>query len=252
MSSLARRHRERALAAATVSANVIIATGEAPPAPPQDGPAAVEYRRLLEHLGEDLRTLSNVQSVERKIETKRELIARYRAWCEGALSAPREARAAQDEIVVTMLVWSIDIGDWTFALQLAMHVLTHGLSLPERYKRTPATLVAEEIADRALAEPDAVDYGTLTAADFVTAQHDMPDEVRAKLMKALGRRLMLDAESYDPDTSTVAGGKAALLAAALDSLRRALKLDDKVGVKKDIEQVERDLRRLAAANDAGT
>lgn len=249
MTSLARRRRESILAAQRATSSLPAAAGEMSDASPADsGPAASQYQQLLEQLGEDMRSLSQIQSVERKIEAKRAMVGRYQAWVEGAMRAGRDGAAAEDEIVTTMLVWNIDIGNWIMALQLAVHVLTHNLPLPERYKRTPATLIAEEIADRALADVGAVDHGTLIATEQVTAAHDMPDQVRAKLMKALGRNLMAQAETFDPDAAEAsAGGKPALLSAALEALRRAMALDEKAGVKKDIEKIERELKALAQA-----
>jgi hypothetical protein len=85
------------------------------------------YRLLLVALGEDLRALSNIQSVERKIEAKRQMIERYRPWITGALAAKS---GTQDEIVATMLVWSIDIAEWPLALDLAEHVLTKRMRCP--------------------------------------------------------------------------------------------------------------------------
>lgn len=243
MTSLARRHRERALAAALAGT----ALASSAPLAANVGPEATEYQLMLAQLGEDLRALSNIQSIERKIDTKRAMIVGYQAWVDGALRAGGEGRATQDEIVTTMLVWYIDTADWIMALQVAVHVLSHGLALPERYKRTPATLIAEEIADAALADVSAVDHGTLIATAEVTAKHDMPDQVRAKLNKALGRNLQHQASIFDPDANAAfAGGKPALISAALDALRRALKLDEKVGVKKDIETLERELSKLTA------
>lgn len=243
--SLARRHRERHAAAA------LAGLAMASPASSRPVPEATEYERMLAQLGEDLRTLSNIQSVERKIETKRQMIGLYDAWIEGALRAGANGgKAAQDEIVTTMLVWHIDVGSWIMALQLAVHVLTHGLTLPERYKRTPATLIAEEIADAALADVKAVDHGTLIATAEITDRHDMPDQVRAKLQKAIGRKLMQEAEQFDPEAdNAVAGGKGAILQAALEAMQRALKLDEKSGVKKDIETLERELKKLPSATE---
>ena len=174
------------------------------------------------------------------------MIGRYDDWVLGALVAGEEGKAAQDEVVATMLVWNIDVQNWTMALQIGAHVLTHGLSLPERYKRTPATLIAEEIADASLRVVDAVDHGTLVATDTLTEGHDMPDQVRAKLMKAIGRKLMAEADAFDPEAEGAnAGGKPALISAALTALKRALVLDDKAGVKKDIEILERELKKPA-------
>lgn len=239
--SLVSRHLARHAAGALAGA-AAIATAAA--APPVSNP---EYAAMLEQLGEDMQRLSNTQSVELKIKAKTEMIGHYDDWVLGALVAGEQGKAAQDEIVATMLVWYIDVQNWTMALQIGAHVLTHGLSLPERYKRTPATLIAEEIADMSLKLVDAVDHGTLIATQVLTDEHDMPDEVRAKLMKAIGRKLLAEADAFDPDAEGAsAGGKPALMTAALAALKRALVLDDKAGVKKDIEKLERELKNLAA------
>jgi len=59
----------------------------------------------------------------------------------------------------------------------------------------------------------------------LTESEDMPDEVRAKLHKAIGYALN---ETDKP--------------AALEHLIRALNLHEKVGVKKDIEVLEREIK----------
>ena len=241
--SLVARHLARHAAAALAGASVL-ATATATAPPPSSNP---EYDAMLEQLGEDLHRLANTQSVELKIKAKGEMIGRYDDWVLGALVAGEDGKAAQDEVVATMLVWNIDVQNWTMALQIGAHVLTHHLSLPERYKRTPATLIAEEIADASLKVVEAVDHGTLIATQVLTDEHDMPDQVRAKLMKAIGRKLMAEADAFDPDAEgATAGGKPALISAALAALKRALVLDDKAGVKKDIENLERELKKPAA------
>lgn len=238
--SLVARHLARHAAAALAGTAL---TAPAAAAAPVVNP---EYAAILEQLGEDLHRLSNTQSVELKVKTKAEMIGRYDDWVLGALVAGEDGKAAQDEVVATMLVWNIDVQNWTMALQIGAHVLTHGLSLPERYKRTPATLIAEEIADASLRVVDAVDHGTLVATDTLTEGHDMPDQVRAKLMKAIGRKLMAEADAFDPEAEGAnAGGKPALISAALTALKRALVLDEKAGVKKDIEILERELKKPA-------
>ncbi len=241
--SLVARHLARHAAAALAGKPAPgTADSRAAPAPTSTNP---EYDALLEQLGEDFAKLSNIQSVERKIDEKRAMIARYDSWVEGALLAGTQGKAVQDEIVANMLVWNMDIQNWTMALQLATHVLSHGLALPERYKRTAATVIAEEIAEASLANVDAVDHGTLIATRTLTDEEDMPDQVRAKLMKAIGRKLVAEAAAFNPDDDNSAGGKPALIAAALEALKRALALDQNVGVKKDIETQERELAKLA-------
>lgn len=228
-----------------------MASGAAPdgaPAMPTEGAVASEYQLMLAALGVDLRRLSEIQSIERKIEAKREMIARYIPWVQGALQSETPA---QDEIVTTALIWMLDLGRWAEALSLARHVLTHGLALPERYKRNPATLVAEEVAEAGLANPPAADAATLLAVQELTAPHDMHDQVRAKLAKAIGLSFQRQADTFDPTAeSSIAGGKPALIDAALEWFTRALALDGKVGVKKAIETLERERKKLAEAREA--
>ncbi|WP_408588370.1 phage terminase small subunit [Novosphingobium sp.] len=245
--SLARRHRETILAAQAAGATLPSATGPAPM--PSEGPVATEYQTLLAALGVHLNELRNIQSVERKIEAKRSMIGTYRAWVDGALAGALAAgQAPQDEIVANMLVWAIDLADWPLALDIARHVLAHGLSLPERYKRQPAVAIAEQVAEAGLGQDVTVDLKTLLRVETLTATHDMPDQVRAKLHKALALAFTAAADAFDPTAeSAVAGGKRALLDNALTHFRRALGLDAGCGVKKLIEQTTRDLAKAAQA-----
>jgi hypothetical protein len=248
--SLARRHFEKTSAAlAALSAAGIAATPEGVALPmPENGPGASEYQQLLIALGEDRRQLQDIQSVEAKVERKRALIGRYLPWVEGAISAES---AVQDEIVARMLLWSIDVADWPLACRIAAHVLTHGLAMPEKFKRSPAAVIAEEVAEAGLKKPAQIDLATLQQVATLTAGQDMHDQVRAKLEKAQALALEAQVAAFDPEAdSAMAGGKAALVAAALAHATRALALDKTSGVKKLIEQLEREQKKLAAETEA--
>jgi hypothetical protein len=81
----------------------------------------------------------------------------------------------------------------------------------------------------------------------LTADHDMPDQVRAKLHKAIGLAFQAEAEAFDPEAeSQRAGGKRALVDAALTHLTRALELDGSAGVKKAVERLTADLKKLSS------
>lgn len=248
MSSPALRHRQRKLARqAAEAAGLALREGMAPPMP-EDGSAAVEYQQQLARLHEDLRTLHGVQSNEAKAAKKAELIDAYRPWLEGAL-AIEDGAAPQDEIVVTCMIWAVDIRDWALAQQLADHVIGHNLQMPERFHRGAAAYMVSEIAKAALDEPGSVPHDVLTRlAPLAEPPHDMKDETRARLQRALGESWARLADDFDPNAETAtAGGKPALIDAALAHMQRALKLDSKVGVKKPIEQLEREARKLAEA-----
>ncbi len=98
------------------------------------------------------------------------------------------------------------------------------------------------MALKAIEAGDPVDVTTLREVAELVAAEDMPDEVRAKLHKALGYGVYALAESVQPDRAD------ALRRDALAQLRRALELHDKSGVKKDIERIERDIKNTAKAS----
>jgi hypothetical protein len=246
MTSPARRFREQTLARLALEK----AGGEGiAPERPATGAEATQYELILAELGEDLNRLKDIQSTERKIDAKREMIARYDAHVDATLQAATETNTAlQDEVLVTMMLWNIDIANFTRALDLAEHVLRYGLRLPERFQRTPATLLVEEIAEAALAahgQAIAFDIAVLQRTEQLTADQDMPDIVRAKLAKALGFHMVHFADAQDQSETAVAGAGTAARTAALEYFRRALALEPKIGVKKDIERLQAALAKAA-------
>lgn len=176
------------------------------------------YELMLAKLAEDRRRLKGVQSIERKAEVKREILPEYQPWIEGVLKGDS---GQQDDVFMTALIWTIDIGDIEAALPLAAYAIEHKLVLPDQYERTTACLIAEETAEIAL-KVVPVEPVLLKAVAGITEAEDMPDQVRAKLHKAIG----------------YAQREAGELVAARDNLARALALHDKSGVKKDIERLD--------------
>ncbi|MCL2656154.1 MAG: phage terminase small subunit [Betaproteobacteria bacterium] len=184
---------------------------------------------LLAKLIEDRRTLKSIKSIEQKAEAKRRMLPEYLAWVEGVLVADA---GGEDEIVTTCMVWSLDTGDFERALTLGDYCLRHDLKLPEHYQRDVAALLVEQIADaakaaRALGEP--FDIEVIERVAELTAERDIHDQIRAKLHKETG--LLLEAEQPDP---------------ALWNLKRAQALNASVGVKKDIERIERAIAKREA------
>lgn len=194
------------------------------------------YELMLYKLAQDKRRLHDIQSMETRAEVKREILPDYEPWIEGVLKGDQ---GVQDDVVMTAMVWDIDAGYYMDALEIARYAIKHKLSLPDKFSRTTATLIAEEIAEAAIKAYDSgisFNIEPLQIADEITATEDMPDEVRAKLCKAIGY-------SLGKDKSTI--GK------AIESLKRAFSLHDKVGVKKDIEKLERELKNSTDASSAG-
>ncbi len=233
--SLARRHYERVMAEKRAE-TVAEAAGERAPA------AASAYELMRARLGNDLRRLREIQSVEKKIELKRELLPEYDDWVAGVLKADT---AAEDDIVTHAMIWRIDIGDFAGALPIARHVLKHRLPLPERFDRTAPTLLAEEVTEgalKALGKNEPFDLAVLREVDALVAEEDIFDQVRAKLEKALGLAFAQTADSLGPDGP--AGAQRAALTQARRHLGRAFDLDSKSGVKKRIEQIDSQLKKL--------
>lgn len=218
----AKAHMERCLAALAAEQGVANARHH-----------ATGYELMLAKLDEDRRRLHQLQSTRRKIEVKRELLPEYAAWVEGVLAGNA---GVQDDVFMTVMLWHIDVADFTAALTLARYALTHKLVMPDRFKRTVACLIAEEMAEttlRASTEDQAKYADCLQTCIALTATEDMPDEVRATLYKAAAYAALAQ-KKVTPDQ----------LRQCLAWLKQALQLYDRVGVKKDIERIERELKNL--------
>lgn len=245
----AREHR----IAQTIAGNAGQADEGRASAEPRVDPAAAQVMLRLAH---DLRRLKEIQSIERKIEVKREMLPEYRPWCEHLLEMGRMTvgdtlgSCGADDVLPTMMIWAIDTGDWSFALELAAHVLRFNLPLPARYQRQAAPLIVEEVADAALklqAAGEAFPLDVLEEVEALTAGADMHDEIRAKLMKAIGSELMRQAE--EQESGAPAFGDTA--GRALAHLRRAQELHDRAGAKDKIKRLEKALAASAATEQAG-
>lgn len=213
MTSIARRHFEKTLAAK--------AAGNSPVA----SFAPNIHERIFASLKMHQAQLKNVQSLKAKIDAKRKFLPDYVAYVDGILAA---GNGAQDDILITIMIWRLDCDDYDGAFEIAAYALRHNLKMPERFKRDLPTSLVEEIADNALT---AIDAGIDNAEPVImalrdvlelTEKSDMPDEVRAKAHKALGKLLL----ATDP-------------ANALNHLKVAFDFDPKCGVKTQIAQIEK-------------
>lgn len=182
------------------------------------------YDLMLLQLAEDRRRLKGIQSTVTKAQIKVELVPKYAAWAEGVLAA---GGSQQDDVLMFVMLWRIDAGDYAGALEIGRHALRQGWVMPIG-NRNVQTVLAEEIADAAqsaLIAATGFNAEPLLQTLDLTADHDMPDQSRARLHKAIGLVL---AESNP--------------ASALNHLNHALQLDNHCGVKKDKQQLERRLR----------
>lgn len=224
MTSPARRHFQRVTAA--------LAAADAGDAPMQ-GDA---YELMQAALFEDYRRLKATQSMERKAEIKRELLPKYVDYVNGVLEA---GQGAQDDVLMRVMLWRIDAGDIAGAVAIARYALQHDLNPPDQFARSTAAILAEEVAEQALKQLESEDtdvdalLSQLIEVESLTLSADMHDQVRAKLYKAAGYAYRAVGQ----------------LPKAKDCLERALELNDKVGVKKDIERIERQIQQEKAQEE---
>ena len=209
----AARHRQKALSQKEVT-NITAGPNQA-------------YRMLQLKLREDKQALKSKQSIQAKIELKRDLVGHYDEWINATLSA---GKGDQDNLLTTLMLWHIDIGNFGPALDIAEYAMKHDLRMPDAHQRTLATVVAEEIADTAkkLATNNEIDdeqIAQVLRASNITADADMPDQVRAKLSRQVGELT----EAINP-------------VFALDNFQNALRFDENSGVKGSIKRLEKQLK----------
>ena len=215
--------------------------------------------QIMLRLTFDLRRLKDIHSIEAKIEAKRGMLPDYREWCELRLAAGAAAEgnnlpsSGADDVLPTMMVWAIDTGNWPVALELAEHVVRFNVALPDRYKRSAPALIVEEISLYALKVQSRGDVFPLPVlervAELTAPPIDMHDEIRAKLMKAIGFELAREADEMESGTPEHLDA----VRKALGPLQRAQDLHDRVGAKGRIKQMQKVLATAAieqAAADA--
>lgn len=203
---------------------------------------------LLAQLVEHRRRLKDVQSIERKIEAKRVFLPTYDAWIDATLT---DGSGAADPIITTMLIWHIDVGLYERALRIAQYAARYDMRLPDQYERTLAVALIDEFAVAALTGRMTAEQAAqlLPRVMSLTDDSDAPDQARAKLHKALGFALLGKVGQAEADLASV---DRHACADALQHLRRALSLWDQVGVKKDVERLERRLKSPDPATDPVT
>jgi hypothetical protein len=256
--SLARRKRDRILAAQTIIAAQTIHVGVAPLRGAALAPAAALFpvagansspadraaSQITLRLTHDLRRLKEIRSIDKKIEAKREMLPEYRSWVEGVMVADAGVgTGVAGDVVPTYMVWLLDTGAYMAALDVAEFLLRHRVEMPKRYARDVPTIVVELVADAAAKAQNAgqsFDRAVLDTADNLTAGCDIHDEVRAKLLKAIGIEQLRKAEEMPAEESRI------VLESTLVHLREAQRLHDRVGVKDRVKRAEKLLAAVTA------
>ena len=212
------------------------------PAQAANNPADREYNLLMARLQQDTQNLKSIESKISKAETKGVLIQNYMPWVDGAI---QNDKPYFDEIVMTMLVWSIDAAAVTEntsatvlyekALDIFKYALKHEFPLPDKYGRPLVSFVAEEIANAAL-KNDKFDVHILESLYETTLSKDMIDEVRSKLCKAYGLGLL---NNLQENTDQLA-----LYEKAIGLLETADKLDVNASVKTVLKKTKKEFENI--------
>ena len=174
MTSPAQRHMMRVSAAMT-------AQREAAPLR-----HATVYEQMLVKLAADQRTLKAIYSKELKAAKKRELLPFWLPWVNGVLE---QGKGAQDDILMTVMLWRLDTGDIAGALEIARYALKYGLTMPGKHRRTPPYMFTEEVA---LAAMRANKYGADAAIIGEVSEAQPERGSKVFLRTAFGGTRILD------------------------------------------------------------
>lgn len=217
--SYARRHFEKTTAE--------IAAAEAGGA---DLGSLSAYQRLLKSLHDDKVLLKSVSSIADKVHIKKQALPAYQEWIDGIITAGTVQ--ADDRIAATVIVWMIDCGLLDEAMPLADVLIHSGLESADEYSRSMPEIIVEQMADQIESSSEISAENLKTLIEWATAKKEdglheinLADVIRAKLLKAAGEK----AEAAD-DNET-----------ALNLYRQAVGYNDKAGVKKRIEALEKQL-----------
>ena len=215
----------------------------------QDIPLSADVARIVIQLEDDRRRLKEIKATDRKVEAKRQMLPAYKGWCDGVLAAGKGERGPLDQVFTTIMAWTIDVGDYMTALPMLEHALTYGLDMPAQFNRDPITFAIDQICEEAirlydlgLAKEAGFEAAVLPMLQDLVKDHDVDlhDEVEAKLHKAIGRAVLAEANADD------AADLKARQQTALHAYLAAIEKCPRVGVKKDIERLQRALNKGAA------
>lgn len=185
-----------------------------------------QYNLMLNQLAQHKRRLKAIKSTQAKEQVKREdILPELKPYVDGVLEADT---GQQDDVVMHYMIWSLDAGDVHECLRIADYAVPHSLVMPEQFARDLDDWLAEEIATRTIKAYEAgqaIDNTAFTAWSLVK-DADLFDQVAAKIHKAMGLVLHNDRPEQ-----------------ALHHYRTAVELWDKVGTKKLINELEKQVTK---------
>lgn len=190
-------------------------------------PDASQYELMLAQLAVHQRQLKQTQSIEKRAEIKRDkILPEYDDYIDGVITAAEKSgQMPQDDVLMTVMAWSVDAGDLDNALRIADHAIPHGLVMPERFNREPSTFLADQISEAIMENPaEKSAPGLMKWLHGLMQDQDIPDQARAKVHKAYGLAL----QTQD-------------VPRAVEHLDRALQLNKQAGVKKLADKLRKQI-----------
>lgn len=223
--SPAQRHKARILAER--------AAADATPGGMTGGSA---YEMMLYKLANDRRSLSAIQSMERKIEVKATLLPEYQDWIDGVLS---KGNGGQDDVFTALLVWHIDCSEYARAVEMARYAVLHKLTLPDQYNRDIPTMLLDEFSAAfltgKLAGNPVLAIDILAQVQELTEHCDAPDQARAKLLKARAYAMLV--VLGQDGRELLRASELPQAEAAHQLMTRAVELFPGVGVKQTMDRL---------------
>lgn len=202
MSSPARQHKQKILAA---QASISMSSDD-------ESVRGSAYELMLEQMGQQKRELKSIKSMTAKNHAKAAMLPEWTGYVDGVLSADT---GASDSIIGQLLIWSIDVADYDQAINVGRYMLKHDIALPEQFERDTVDAFAEELAEAWIRHDEpTITLEQLTQAYDLVVGFELFDEVRAKLLRALGEA------SYKADDEK-----------AIEYLTEAVALNPRVGCK---------------------
>ena len=180
-------------------------------------PTANIELRLFNHMSQ----LKDTKSTQEKIAKKKEWLPEYFGYIDGCLAV---SPAAQNTTLVTLMVWAVDAGEYELAVRIAEFAILNDMVMPEGHIRGIAEFVTEQCAIDFCDDLDiAIAHAELIKKIIeLGVGEQMVDQARAKIYRALGDALK-DAQPIE----------------AQNAYKNALRLDSKVGCKKDLTTLEK-------------
>lgn len=220
------RAKQRVIAGAVPAADEgVVVTDNSPATPTQ---------RIELRLSNQLDQLSHIKGKDLKVAKKHDWYPDYLGFIEGSIAV---SPATQNDALLHLMVWAIDVGDLNTAVKIGQFAVLNNMVMPGKYTRGVAELLTENCAEALLADPDLLTQSVELIQRIIDVGYgqDMVNEARAKIYKAQGFALM---ESQPSE--------------ALRAFQTAYRLHDRVGVKKEMDKLERLVKRQVTESSLDT